>query len=401
MKRKLFSLLAAAMVFSAAVLGWSQSTRAALCSKCRDLMFVDSAGKCIDCGGPTASGALQLCPKCSAKRHQCEHCLAATTEKDEVTGREQAGRPGGANIAQRRCFAQQCTGLDPAGRAPGGARQSCQAGRRCPGRADGSRNQPLAPARRANGKAAPPKNLPESKPPAELPPDPVPGTPQADQSVQGGHVYVGKMALPTADYQPRHPQRRPLGLADLRRPEVAAGQRQRLLQYSLGSDLLGRCANDRLGSSRLDAGPAGTRPTARQATSGTVLHVGRRVRLTRACNRPHSAAGIGGGGRAGNPAGADPGNQQVAQRPVGPAAGRPCSGDPPAGQSGDGLSMAGRYDEQSGHAVDRAAPVLAPGIDRRASRGTGHVHVHLPGRAARNRLDPPLLYPSRRSQPAA
>ena len=47
-------------------------------------MFVDSPGKCIECGGPTSSGALQLCPKCSAKRHQCEHCLAALTAKDEM-----------------------------------------------------------------------------------------------------------------------------------------------------------------------------------------------------------------------------------------------------------------------------------------------------------------------------
>ena len=46
-------------------------------------MFTESQGKCIDCGGPTGSGALQLCPKCSAKRHQCEHCLAKLTAKEE------------------------------------------------------------------------------------------------------------------------------------------------------------------------------------------------------------------------------------------------------------------------------------------------------------------------------
>jgi inhibitor of cysteine peptidase len=55
-----------------------------MCGKCRDLMFVDTQGKCIDCGGPTSSGALQLCPKCSAKRHQCEHCLAKLSDKDEA-----------------------------------------------------------------------------------------------------------------------------------------------------------------------------------------------------------------------------------------------------------------------------------------------------------------------------
>ena len=48
-----------------------------LCPKCRDLMFIDAAGTCVVCGGTTASGALKLCPKCSASLHRCEHCLAA------------------------------------------------------------------------------------------------------------------------------------------------------------------------------------------------------------------------------------------------------------------------------------------------------------------------------------
>jgi inhibitor of cysteine peptidase len=55
-----------------------------MCGKCREMMFIESQGKCVDCGGPTTSGALQLCPKCSAKRHQCEHCLAKTTAQDEA-----------------------------------------------------------------------------------------------------------------------------------------------------------------------------------------------------------------------------------------------------------------------------------------------------------------------------
>src|SRR5271169_1373281 len=57
------------------VLGGAGLARAELCPKCRDLMFVDSPGKCRDCGGETASGALKLCPKCSAVQHRCEHCL--------------------------------------------------------------------------------------------------------------------------------------------------------------------------------------------------------------------------------------------------------------------------------------------------------------------------------------
>jgi inhibitor of cysteine peptidase len=84
MERKLFSLLAAVVVFWAAVLGWNPSSRAALCSNCRGMMFIETEGKCRECGAPTASGALQLCPKCSAKLHRCEHCLSPTTAQDEA-----------------------------------------------------------------------------------------------------------------------------------------------------------------------------------------------------------------------------------------------------------------------------------------------------------------------------
>jgi inhibitor of cysteine peptidase len=83
MKTKLFCFVTAG-VFSALLAQDVAPARAAMCGKCRDLMFTDSQGKCIDCGGPTSSGALQLCPKCSAKRHQCEHCLARLSEKDEA-----------------------------------------------------------------------------------------------------------------------------------------------------------------------------------------------------------------------------------------------------------------------------------------------------------------------------
>jgi inhibitor of cysteine peptidase len=77
-----FPLVAAIFV---SITAWHASpARAALCGKCRDMMFTESQGRCIDCGGPTSSGALQLCPKCSAKRHQCEHCLARLSEKDEA-----------------------------------------------------------------------------------------------------------------------------------------------------------------------------------------------------------------------------------------------------------------------------------------------------------------------------
>jgi predicted secreted protein len=84
MTSKLVSFLAAGLVFLALLAGHVSSAAAALCGKCRDLMFTDSQGRCIECGGPTSSGALQLCPKCSAKRQQCEHCLATLSAKDDV-----------------------------------------------------------------------------------------------------------------------------------------------------------------------------------------------------------------------------------------------------------------------------------------------------------------------------
>ena len=84
MKSNLISLLTAGTIFSAVLVGVHSTAQAALCGKCRPLMFIDSEGKCIDCGGPTSSGALQLCPKCSAKRQQCEHCLAKLSDKDDM-----------------------------------------------------------------------------------------------------------------------------------------------------------------------------------------------------------------------------------------------------------------------------------------------------------------------------
>ena len=84
MNSKRTFILIIAIVLSAAAAGHVSPARAALCGKCREMMFTESQGRCIDCGGPTSSGALQLCPKCSAKRHQCEHCLAKLSEKDET-----------------------------------------------------------------------------------------------------------------------------------------------------------------------------------------------------------------------------------------------------------------------------------------------------------------------------
>ena len=48
---------------------------AALCKDCAGMMFTMDIGKCQACGeAKTTSGAHKLCPACSRKLNQCEHC---------------------------------------------------------------------------------------------------------------------------------------------------------------------------------------------------------------------------------------------------------------------------------------------------------------------------------------
>ena len=174
MERKLFFLLAAGLVFLGAVLGWNQSTRAALCGKCRDLMFIDSPGKCIDCGAATASGALRLCPKCSAKRHQCEHCLAATTDRDEAAAQS---KPAEAAAATPHS---------------GDAQEKPPLVWTAPANAANPAGPDTAPAAKAEG-PAPPERLPETRPPAELPPDrAAPMKPRPIDPAKAGAYTAGK-----------------------------------------------------------------------------------------------------------------------------------------------------------------------------------------------------------------
>ena len=49
---------------------------AELCAKCKGKMYIMNIGKCVGCGGATTSGAHKLCPACSRKLGQCEHCRA-------------------------------------------------------------------------------------------------------------------------------------------------------------------------------------------------------------------------------------------------------------------------------------------------------------------------------------
>ncbi len=118
MKSKRIFLLVAAVIHATVFAGHVPTARAALCGKCRDMMFTESEGRCIECGSPTSSGALKLCPKCSTKRHQCEHCLAKLAKEDEAVPAaplpDPAGYPlaAGGDADQRR--------ERPAPAAPGG-----------------------------------------------------------------------------------------------------------------------------------------------------------------------------------------------------------------------------------------------------------------------------------------
>jgi inhibitor of cysteine peptidase len=182
MEGKLFSLLAAGGVFFAVACGWNPSVQAALCSQCRELMFVDSDGKCSDCGGPTASAALRLCPKCSAKRHQCEHCLAATTQKDEAAAETKPAAPVGES-PQNTGSHKDASRSD--GSPAGVAQDKSSPGWAPPANAANSAksDEPAAQSKGAElnfspvpTKTATPEpieNLPQNKMPAELPPDPV------------------------------------------------------------------------------------------------------------------------------------------------------------------------------------------------------------------------------------
>ena len=72
MKRISLILLAACVVFAAAA-----PAAAALCKRCKGMMFTADIGTCRTCGKHTSSGAFKLCRACSSKQGKCEACLAA------------------------------------------------------------------------------------------------------------------------------------------------------------------------------------------------------------------------------------------------------------------------------------------------------------------------------------
>jgi len=59
----------------AVVGGLGRPAAAELCAKCRNGVYIQSLGRCQWCGGSTGSGAFKICPKCSAEKDRCEHCL--------------------------------------------------------------------------------------------------------------------------------------------------------------------------------------------------------------------------------------------------------------------------------------------------------------------------------------
>jgi len=63
---------------------------AELCEKCRDGVYTSDVGKCSECKGDTSSGAFKLCDQCSAKRHQCQHCLASLDSDEKADGDKSA-----------------------------------------------------------------------------------------------------------------------------------------------------------------------------------------------------------------------------------------------------------------------------------------------------------------------
>lgn len=77
--KNLSILLSAAILLLLAV----SPVAAELCPKCKGKMYIQSIGKCVECGGTASSGAFKLCKKCSAKLGQCEHCRAPLGGTDQ------------------------------------------------------------------------------------------------------------------------------------------------------------------------------------------------------------------------------------------------------------------------------------------------------------------------------
>lgn len=69
MKTTMKGLFAAAVLMTLAV-----AAQAALCGRCREMMFTADIGQCKECDANTSSGGFKLCPACSQKLGQCQAC---------------------------------------------------------------------------------------------------------------------------------------------------------------------------------------------------------------------------------------------------------------------------------------------------------------------------------------
>jgi hypothetical protein len=65
-----------------------------LCAKCKDKMYIQTVGQCIECKGNTSSGAFKLCPACSRKLGECEHCRA---KLQGAAGADKVKEPGASD----------------------------------------------------------------------------------------------------------------------------------------------------------------------------------------------------------------------------------------------------------------------------------------------------------------
>ena len=88
-KRTFF--LVVAMVFSAAAAGHVSPARAALCGKCREMMFTESQGRCIDCGGPTSSGGAATLPQVQRQTASVRALFGRAFRKGRGRGQRRTG----------------------------------------------------------------------------------------------------------------------------------------------------------------------------------------------------------------------------------------------------------------------------------------------------------------------
>jgi outer membrane protein assembly factor BamB len=82
------------MAMAVVVLVLAAVAAAELCPKCKGLMYTADIGKCQECGGQTTSGAFKLCPACSKKLGQCEHCREALEAPKPIATAVSEAEPG-------------------------------------------------------------------------------------------------------------------------------------------------------------------------------------------------------------------------------------------------------------------------------------------------------------------